>query len=263
MKYTELLASLRRDAATGALEADIPESWMQGRTTYGGLSAALSLEAALPLAEGVPVRSAQIAFIGPVGGTVQVTPTLLRRGKNTVFIGADLTGEQGIAARAIFAFGARRESALDFSDMIMPDVAAPEDGPKFFPEDRPRPKFAEHFNVRLMAGARPVSGAADADIALWMRHKDEAAPVDATALLAIGDAPPPAAMAMMKQPGAISSMTWMTEFLTDDITTTDGWFLARHTAQLVRDGYSSQAMKMWNRDGAPIMAGRQTIAVFA
>ena len=75
--------------------------------------------------------------------------------------------------------------------------------------------------------------------------------------------PPPAAMSMMTEPGPISSMTWMAEFLTDDIVTTEGWFLVHHEAQATRDGYSSQSMRMWNADGQPMMIGRQTIAVFA
>jgi hypothetical protein len=58
-------------------------------------------------------------------------------------------------------------------------------------------------------------------------------------------------------------MTWMAEFLTETIETEDRWFLARHTAQTSRNGYSSQAMSMWNKGGAPVMIGRQTIAVFA
>ena len=78
----------------------------------------------------------------------------------------------------------------------------------------------------------------------------------------LADAPPPAAMSMFTQPGRISSMTWMAEFLTETITTDARWFLARHTAQTVRNGYSSQQMLMWNRAGEPVMIGRQTIAVF-
>jgi hypothetical protein len=69
-------------------------------------------------------------------------------------------------------------------------------------------------------------------------------------------------MSMFTQPGRISSMTWMAEFLTETITTDAHWFLARHTAQTVRNGYSSQQMLMWNRAGEPVMIGRQTIAVF-
>ncbi len=256
--YSELLSSLVR-LSKGRIEMHIPEDWMQGRTTYGGLTAALCMESARALTQ-LPVRSAQIAFVGPVAGDVVISPSVLREGANTLFANVDMVGERGLAARCLFAFGRARESRLDFSRLEAPKVAGPSEVASFFGERRP--KFAEHFNVRLARGAPPMSGAGEADMVLWLRHKDEAAIYDATMLLSIADAPPPAAMAMMTEPGPISSMTWMAEFLTDRVSTTDGWFLAHHVAQSAREGYSSQSMRLWNAAGEPLMVGRQTIAVF-
>lgn len=261
-RYTELLSSLQRQSDQ-SINAHIPESWMQGRTTYGGLTAALSLHGALGLVDDIPLRSAQVAFVGPVGGDVRIKPTLLRRGKNTAFVSVDVVAETGIAAQSIFAFGARRESALHFDDMPMPDARAPEEIESFFDKDRPRPGFTQNFDMLMASGGRPVSGSSEKSIGLWMRHLDPDAPQDATAVLAIGDAPPPAAMSMLSVPSRISSMTWMAEFMTDSISTDpEGWFYAQHTAQLSKDGYSSQSMRLWNRQGEPILVGRQTIAVF-
>ncbi len=256
--YTEFLASLVR-LPKGRIEGHIGEDWMQGRTTYGGLTAALCLESARALTD-MPVRSAQIAFVGPVAGDVVISPSVLREGRNTLFASVDMVSEKGVMARCLFAFGRARESRLDFSKLDAPQVAEPHAVPSFFGERRP--KFAEHFNVRLAAGKPPMSGASEADMVLWLRHKDEATLYDATTLLSLADAPPPAAMSMMTEPGPISSMTWMAEFLTDTVDTTGGWFLAHHVAQTARDGYSSQSMRLWNHAGDPVMVGRQTIAVF-
>jgi hypothetical protein len=57
-------------------------------------------------------------------------------------------------------------------------------------------------------------------------------------------------------------MTWSIDMLTDEITTDDGWWLIRNVAEQIAGGYSSQAMTLWNRNGRPIMASRQNIAVF-
>ncbi|MCR9196823.1 MAG: thioesterase family protein [Hyphomonas sp.] len=261
-RYTELLSSLQR-RSDQSIDAHIPESWMQGRTTYGGLTAALSFQGALDLIDDIPIRSAQVAFVGPVGGDVRIKPTLLRRGKNTAFVSVDVVAETGIAAQSIFAFGARRESALHFDDMPMPDAPAPQEIESFFDKDRPRPGFTQNFDMLMASGGRPISGSSEKSIGLWMRHLDPDAPQDATAVLAIGDAPPPAAMSMLSVPSRISSMTWMAEFMTDSISTDpEGWYYAQHTAQLAKDGYSSQSMRLWNRQGEPILVGRQTIAVF-
>lgn len=262
MRYTDLLGGLQRNSDL-SLTAHIPESWMQGRTTYGGLTAALSLQAALGLVDDIPVRSAQVAFVGPVGGDVSIKPTLLRRGKNAAFVSVDVTAESGVTAQSIFAFGKAKKSAIHFDDMPMPIAPPPEQIESFFDKDRPRPGFTQNFDMLLALGARPISGSDEKSIGLWMRHLDPDTPQDATAMLAIGDAPPPAVMSMFKEPFRISSMTWMAEFMTDDIRTDpDGWYFAQHTAQLAKDGYSSQSMRLWNRRGDPILVGRQTIAVF-
>ncbi|MFN3213385.1 MAG: thioesterase family protein [Henriciella sp.] len=260
--YTELLASLKRHA-DHSIDAYIPETWMQGRTTYGGLTAALSLQGAMELVDDLPIRTAQVAFVGPVGGDIKIKPTLLRRGKNTAFVSVDITAETGVTAQSIFAFGKAKPSAVSFDDMPMPEAPAPDQIQPFFPPNSRRPGFTQNFDMLIASGQPPISGSDNPAIGLWMRHLDPKTPQDATAVLAIGDAPPPAVLSMLREPARISSMTWMAEFMTDDITTDpDGWFYAQHTAQLAKDGYSSQSMRLWNRQGDPILVGRQTIAVF-
>lgn len=262
MNFTDLLASSAAGDAQARTTA-IHESWMQGRTAYGGLTAALCLEAALPVSGGLPVRTVQVAFVGPVNGAVLCKPEVLRQGKNTVFVSVRMTGEDGVLAETIITFGAPRASSLDFTHLPAPAVPALEACNGYFGPGGKGPTFAQHFDLLLAGGHPPMSGAPEADVSIWMRHKDERATSSAVSLLALGDAPPPAAMSMFTQPGRISSMTWMAEFLTEEIVTQDRWFLARHTAQTARNGYSSQQMLMWNKAGEPVMIGRQTIAVFA
>ena len=89
VSYSQMLQSFREEK--GAFLAAISADWMQGRTTYGGLAAALSLEGTLRAHPSLPpLRSAQVSFIGPAGGEVRVAPQLLRQGKSVAFVGADL-----------------------------------------------------------------------------------------------------------------------------------------------------------------------------
>ena len=79
---------------------------MQGRTTYGGLSAALCLEAVQrTYPELPPLRSAHVSFAGPVGGTVSISTKLMRQGGSVCFISAELQGEKGLATHVVFCFG--------------------------------------------------------------------------------------------------------------------------------------------------------------
>ena len=78
-----ILASILEQICAGDTShiVQIPPSWHQGRTAYGGLSAALAYQAAkLAEADLPPLQSAQIAFAGPLAGEVTITASTLRRG---------------------------------------------------------------------------------------------------------------------------------------------------------------------------------------
>ena len=257
--FSQLLASAR--AEDGVCQFDVPEGWMQGRTTYGGLSAALCLETAQrAFPDAPPLRSALISFIGPAGGPVEVRAKLLREGKSVTFVEADVSGEKGIATRCAFAFGGARQSQWNRTFTPAPEMPAPEDCEVYLPEGM-GPAFAPHFETRLASGARPVMGSSEHDHFIWVRHKDEKAD-GIVALLALADMPPPALMPMFSEPAPISSMTWMVNVLCDAPKTRDGWWLLESRAEHAGAGYSSQDMLVWNRDGEMVIAGRQSVAVF-
>jgi len=109
----------------------IYQNWMQGRTTYGGLSAALCLAAVQKeFSDLPPLRSAQVNFIGPVGGDISIEVAVMRRGKSVAYISASMTGEKGLATHAVFCFGIARDSRLNqvFDTPIndLNDIPAPE-----------------------------------------------------------------------------------------------------------------------------------------
>ncbi len=250
-------------ARDGVATLTIPPDWMQGRTTYGGLTAALSLNAVEAAVDGLPpLRSAQVSFIGPAGGGVRVIPEILRRGKSAVFAGADLFAEKGLAARSVFTFGAARDSEFDKDFITAPEMPPPDASPAFFPGENVGPAFSRHFEVKLAKGARPVTASSEHDHFLWVRFREDP-PAGMVALLALADMPPPAMLPMFREFAPISSITWMVNFLVDAPTTTDGWWLLQSRAEHARDGYSSQDMLIWNADLKPVAAGRQSVAIFA
>ena len=104
MSLVEILAAA--ETGENTLTARVPDTWMQGRTAYGGLSAALALEAAIRSQPDLPpLRSAQIAFVGPLAGEVTVETRLLRRGRRPsletkgIFTLSTNWGAQGGAGR--------------------------------------------------------------------------------------------------------------------------------------------------------------------
>jgi acyl-CoA thioesterase len=249
--------------ADGSHTGHVPPDWMQGRTVYGGMSAALCLQAVrneyptLP-----PLRSAQIAFVGPVAGDVTITTRLLRQGKSASFLTADLSTEAGFGTHATFCFGGDRPSSKRQTRFEMPEVLGPDQVGPHFSEDRPRPNFTWHFDMRLAKGSPPVSGADEADICLWLKARSGDFSAMDVALLALGDAPPPAALSLFEQFTPLSTMMWSIDMLSTDLKSPDGWYLARLKSDSIGDGYSGQSMGLWASDGRAILASRQCVALF-
>jgi len=260
-EFSELIETMRRDGEAWTIQ--VGDHWLQGRTLYGGLASALCLQAAQNGFAGLPpLRSAQIAFIGPASGRLRLSPVELRRGKSTVYIGVDLHGEAGLATRATFCFGAPRTSAINQTPADSLSVPDPRDCPSFFDKAPPQLRYIQHIEGRHAGGAMPFSGADTAALLVWIRHRDPALQPSAVALLALADAPPPAVATMLTSPGIVSTMTWSIDFLTDKITTDDGWWLVRSEADGTADGYSYQTIRASNRAGQPVLVSRQSVALF-
>jgi len=261
MDFTTLLATA--DISDKGATYPLPENWLQGRTAYGGLTAAMLAHEALRQFPDLPLlRTAQVAFVGPASGKVKADADILRRGKSTTFVDARLEGEKGVTTRGSFVFGAARESSLTFADLEPPRVPSVEDmgdapaGPGFL-------NFLSQFELMPAVGGLPFSGADSHEVIWWARHREEAARNTRVGLLALGDIAPPAAAMRLNGFAPVSSVNWHTDFLTDDISSDGGWYLLRSRAESSGDGWSSQEMAVWTSDRRPVMAGRQSVAIFA
>ena len=257
--YTDLVSAIA--ATETGYAAHVTDDWKQGRTTYGGLSAALCVEAAQrAFPNAPPLRSAQFAFVGPAAGELSIQVTALRQGKSTLFAAVDLIGEQGVATHGTLAFGAARESHLAHAEVPCPAVAPPGELEPFHKNPEMAPGFVRQFDFRVAGGGRPGSGDPP-EYLLWIRHRDEAA-TSLSALVALADAPPPPAMTLFKQFGPISTMTWALDIVGLPGEEDGGWRLLRTRAETIADGYSTQEMHLWDSQGRPLVLARQNVAVF-
>lgn len=235
----------------------VSEDWKQGRTLYGGISSALCLAAALRSIDSLPLlRSAQFAFVGPAAGELRIIPSVLRRGKSTVFASVDLFGETGLATRAMLCFGAPRQSSLSVSTTEAPRVARPADCPPFVHAGGNRPAFLDQFDTA-------DAGGGTVEFLLWARLRHSSGIDQALAATLLADIPPPAVTARFGGGAPASTMTWQVDYLQSAPADDDGWRLVRSRAESAGAGYSSQAMEVWTQAGARLIAGRQTVAVFA
>lgn len=236
---------------------EVPADWQQGRTAYGGFSAALALHAAKASVPDLPpLRSALVAFVGPLSGSVTVRAELLRRGRNAAFVQADVTGEMGLGLRATFVFMHPLDSRLDHVAAVMPDVAPPSPAD---PVWRGVPGVA--FTANFEMADRPDGTTGPAEWLRWIRLAERDGLDPEVEFIAAADCLPPAALKLVGGIAPLSSMTWQLNLLAPPVTQ-DGWFLHRTTTDYARAGTSSQAMAIWAADGTPVAEQMQSVALF-
>jgi len=258
------MTSLAQTLAALALGApcSIPANWLQGRTAYGGLSAAMALHLVLQeTPEGLPpLKAAHLSFVGPVTEAARFQSELLRRGKSVTQIGVDARVGDALAMRASFIFGTQRASRIHHVRTQRPEVDGP-DAYRSAAGSAAMPGHFQNFDVRFIGDRLPVSGSAVPELLAWVRLKDAQAVRPEVALLALGDCLPPAAMASFSEPAPISSMTWSVDFPQPARTST--WFLQRSSSLAAADGYSLQLMEVWDEQGNLVLLSTQTVAIFA
>lgn len=254
----EVIASLSPGGATFTLDA--PLSWSQGRTLYGGMTAALAWAAAVrTLPDLPPLRSVQAAFVGPASGRLTLAPEILRQGRSATTVGVDVRGEAGMAARLTFFCGAARPSKVAHERVEAPDVPAPDSLPAVLGAGQ-GPTFAANFDIRHVSGGLPFGGGPP-EFAMWARLSAHEGADPLVALLALADVLPPASMPVFPEFGVISSLSW--SFDLDRLPADAGaWYLCRATSESSADGYSRQSMDLFDIGGRRLLAGRQTVAIF-
>jgi acyl-CoA thioesterase len=237
------------------------DDWLQGRTLYGGLSAALALRACELAVPGLPpLRAGQIAYIGPAAGKVRMEPRVIRQGKSVTFMSCDLISDGSVALRALYAFGGSRPSAHAGIAPPPPVFRRPEDCEPVWPGGM-GPSFAQHLSQRLAGPLRPFSGADRGDLLVWVKHAEPVTPGQ-VALVAMGDALPPASFTRFTAPAMISTMTWSFDLFEPALADGSGWLLLHSKDDGVGDGYAGQDMGMWDESGRALMRGRQSVAIF-
>ena len=261
--FSEIINSLQRK--DDYFETRIHSSWMQGRASFGGLVAALGVEALQQtLDTAIPLRTAQVAFIGPVGdGPLRIETRILRQGRNVTSMRADLIQGEQVACTVMACFGASRDSVLSVPAATRPEVKGPDESYNFPRVEGLTPKFLDHFDIRLAEGDRPFTSGKNTHHGIWVRFNDPG-PASMAHLIAIADTPPPIPLSMLSAPANGSSLTWSLEFLTDDIqANAHEWWYVRAELTQCSQGYNQQRYSIWSPSGQAVALANQVMTVFA
>lgn len=254
------LAEFLQDAQVGA---PVPEGWAQGRTAFGGFTSAMLMRAARQaVPDAPPLRSVMVNFTAPVTEAPEMTVEILRQGRNVTTLEVKARIGGNVVATGTFSFGAGQESHIS---EVLPagDVLSPEEAEPMIPKGIRSPAaFLENFDVKLIEGGRPFSGSDRGYARVWARHKDSASWRRPEGLICLGDILPPAAFVKATKVGPNSSMNWIYNVVREDMSTRDGWYMLETNLSAAQNGYSSQVMRIWNRDGDLLVDGMQAVVTF-
>ena len=257
--WSQLLAGTRVQG--GMAQLDVPADWLQGRTVFGGLQAAIVLRAMRSLVPDVPLRTLQGTFLAPVPqGTVTARAQVLRTGKSATHVEGRIVDGDTTLAVLVAVFGAPRPSTVALQPRQPPVEAG---RPVEFAFVRGvTPEFTQHFGVRWLRGLPPYTGDTRTDPVLEVTLRDPG-PVTEGHVLAIADFIPPVALSHLRQPAPGSTLTWMIEMLASrfDALGTERWRIDAQLAAAV-DGYTSQSVMVWGPRGEPVAMSRQSMVVF-
>ncbi len=257
MRFANIIAAIPADRSTVTLPG--ADKWMQGRTLFGGASAALVLAAARKaLPELPPFRAAQVGFVAPVGESVSFAVEIVRQGRNVTQVRSDIHADGKLALTALMLFGDTREpNALHPADKADPWPGPPEDNEDLGPG--PSNFFTQNLEIRR---AQDERGPGVPKVRRWVRLREREGLDDVIQAIVMGDAMPPGSMRAMRRQGPMSSINWSFNLLDPTARTRDGWFLTESASDHADHGYSSERLRLWNADGEQVLAGMQAAAIF-
>jgi acyl-CoA thioesterase II len=244
----------------------IPSSWAQGRTIYGGLSAALAYQAMKQsVTSDKQLRSLNTSFIGPinVNQEFEIAIEVLRQGKNVTQVLAKLIQNEKSALVAQASFGTDRESKIKVANQLFHDMPVPLK-PSFLPRiPKVTPKFLSHFQLAKTKGGLPFTGRKDSDVHGWMRFEQPPKEFTDAHLVALIDSWPPTILQMFKLPKMASTMSWNLEFIYPHLPiAADEWFAYQATTRQAADGYVHAEANVWDSRGELVAISRQVVTVF-
>ena len=161
-------------------------------------------------------------------------------------------------AVALGAFG-RPATSLERRDLAMPDVPPPDDCEVVVLTPPGVGSFKHVAEHRAAAPPRPLSGAAEAELSVWMRMTEDR-PLDALSACFLGDAAPPALLATLTDFAPIPSAEIALHFAGGGgalAAASSPWLLGVFRSRDAGEGYATEDGELWTPDGELVALSRQ------
>lgn len=244
----------------------VPNSWAQGRTLYGGITASLVYRAMRQIVSSEKqLRSLNTSFIGPIEPDIPlvIKVELLREGKNTAQLQGTILQNEKTCLMSLACFGQDRVSKVTIDKQLTHNMIMPTKG-DFIPYiPKIVPRFLRHVELAKVIGAVPFIGNKTSDIHGWMRLKKAPKTFTDSHLVALIDAWPPTVLQMLRWPAPASTMSWNLEFIhPHKAISGQDWLAYQAQTRQAANGYAHTEANIWDVNGALVAISRQTVTVF-
>ena len=245
----------------GAFEGRIDPAWRIVRGANGGHIAAIVLRGMqMSIEPERTPRSLTVHFLRvPKEAPIRVETSVERSGRTMSTVTAHLVQEKKHVAVGIAAFALPR-SGPEFSELLMPEVAPPEDlEPVADREDFP---FGRQFDVRRALGALTTDPDNRAETGVWIRLR-EPRTMDYLLATQLMDAWAPSVFVKLGEGGGGAGVPTidMTYHYRDALplegAKPDDWYLAVFRTHTARGGFIEEDGWLWSRDGRLLAQSRQ------
>lgn len=267
MKLDDYFSIAGGHSTNPATNIKFDKGWTQGRTVFGGLSAATAYcVASSHIDKNYRLISMTTNFVAPIWPdvTCNFNVELIRAGKNVAQYQARILQDGKVALVCQLCFGRPRTSKIDIKSDSNHNWSLPEK-PTFIPNiPRVTPKFFKHFDLSIESGGIPFTGRKTDFYEGWMRFKDTPTEFTKEHLITMIDSWPPAVLQLLKWPASASTVTWHLDFLEDStFSKSQDWFAYKCYTKHASDGYVHTDANIFSSDGVLVAQSRQTICVFA
>ena len=256
-----------RDLAKTETVFTISEEWGQGRSIFGGLTAALvivHIESNVELT-GRDLRTVNIHFCGATIADVdcEFRHRVISEGKSVVQIEGQLLQNGEVKTEIIACYTRQRTSSINIDLPIMVFPVAQKDAVKLPFAKGKLPDFVQYFDHRYTHNNRPFTGSNDSLIAGWMRLDKPSEVLNDATILALIDTWPPAILPMLSAPAPTSTITWNVEFMQPraELDVEDMLYYECSAIE-AGQGYAHTEGKIYHPNGQLLALNRQMVGVY-
>lgn len=260
---------LQQVAAGNSLTIDA--SWGQGRTTFGGLSAALLVHKMQQQysANDDVLRSLSVNFCGPLltEQACKISTQELRSGKSVSHFQGQIIQEDKLVTQVAACFSKNRESKI-VVDTASKELGEPGEGKRLPYIKGLTPEFTQHIDFAYHSGGFPFTNSKDNYLHGWMRFKDIEGELSNAHLVALIDAWPPATTIKLRGPAPSATVTWALNLVTPlaelaTPLTGDAWLWYEAEITQAGHGYGHTQAKIYTADGTLLAISNQLVVAYS